>query len=279
MSHPGTLDSYGYAAGSPVTAKDPTGLLRDCECGYQKTDPYVQRKRAAEEAQALSPDERKSILENFRGSGDPARAVTGGRAEIEGLIVFTAWEIRSGRIAERGGGSRWWRTVNGSMLLDLRTAGGLLERGVTTSRDAAVQAWLDYAAKSTGSDAAQRAMWTAHQLSLHKGIASAGRYLGGETSAEKDFIGSVVENVDMAAIANFPSGGVGASFMDVFISGADSAAGMAIGIEPAYPAAYPASSGTQWSGDPQAYGYSFTDYALLTTMNLIGVNGSLWAPG
>ena len=87
-------------------------------------------------------------------------------------VDFLGWEIAFHRISRRG--SAWWETVNGMM------AEGALQ---TAMRDLkshrrpqtkAVADWIAYAkAAQTGKGDAERLFWTAHQTSLHEGVAFA----------------------------------------------------------------------------------------------------------
>lgn len=147
-------------------------------------------------ALALEPGERKEIVEAFftahPGGGDGPLGL--GRAVAD----FVDWEIRSGRIADAGGGSAWWRLVNGGMVLDLRDAAAVGADGA--SADGAVGSWIAYI-RCDGTGAAQELMWTAHQASLHAALDVADRaaLLADERQPEREFARLVVEVVDRTA--------------------------------------------------------------------------------
>ena len=138
---------------------------------------------------ALTPAERRTIVEGFfalhPGPGEGRFGL--GRA----LLDFQAWEITSGRIADDGG-SDWWRGVNGLMVLDIAAASeGAKERE-------GARAWRLYA----GADGdAQRAVWEAHQRSLHTALHVCRGLLERETAAEQEFAGIVIDVVDRTALA------------------------------------------------------------------------------
>jgi len=139
---------------------------------------------------ALTPGERRRIVEEFF-SVHPG----GGRERFglgQAVLDFQGWEIASGRIAEDGG-SAWWRGVNGLMVLDIADA-----RGEPANATDAVKAWRAYA--SIG-EAAQRALWEAHQRSLHAALRVCGPLLEREPAAERAFAEIVIDIVDRTALA------------------------------------------------------------------------------
>ena len=176
-------------------------------------------------ALALEPGERTAIVEAFFGAhpggGDGPLGL--GRA----IADFVDWEIHSGRITEDGGGSPWWRVVNGGMILDLRDAAAELagescgDSSNVESDGAPVATWVAYARCGTappgivdasgsgggdsphdgGSSTAQARMWAAHQASLHAALEAAdgAALLVGESPAEREFAGFVVAVVDATA--------------------------------------------------------------------------------
>ena len=140
------------------------------------------------------------------------------------VLDFVQWELRSGRIADTGG-SGWWRTVNGCMIIDLRAAMVALALGDTDHPSDAVAAWTDYVA-APRSDA-QQMLWRAHQASIARGLAVAAPLLANEDPAEREFACVVVEIVSDAAAANLATGD----------------ASLASLTERVYPAHYPATQG------------------------------------
>jgi hypothetical protein len=104
------------------------------------------------------------------------------------LVDFQDWEISSGRLSD-GGGSPWWSAVNGRLISDLEDAAA----GVPGP-------WADYAS-CDGSDpeAAQAALWLAHQHSIDAGALAAAELLQSEPEVEREFAGIALAIVDMAA--------------------------------------------------------------------------------
>ncbi len=214
----------------------------------------------------LSPSDRLQLLNTFFGFEDPIRMFMRDGVEGAGLVVFTAWEITSGRITgDRDDGSAWWRAVNGLMLLDMQATDRSLATGTTTS-DPAVQAWIDYRAAPSWSPEAQQALWKAHQVSLHEAIDASADLLAEESALERAFIGIVVENVDISALYNYPSTPLGAAGMDIYLSNV-----------------YPDYLATQQSGPALAFAHvapfltdSLEEYSQLKVNNLIGLTSDLW---
>ncbi len=175
-------------------------------------------------ALSLSPAERVETVALFFTAhpGGGAGPLGLGRAVAD----FVDWEIGSGRIADDGRGSPWWRVVNGGMILDLRDAlTGMLARGGDGSTGARgdggkagssspaehgpVAAWIAYARGTASLDGgpgdaarAQALMWDAHQASLHAALESAdtAALLAEERPAEQEFARLVVEIVDATAL-------------------------------------------------------------------------------
>lgn len=112
------------------------------------------------------------------------------------ILDFQDWEIQSGRIAEDGRGSPWWRAVNGLFVLDMA------EAMTGSSATCAADAWRGYA---LGLGASQAALWEAHQRSLHSAIDSCDELFKLEPPAEQAFARIVVEVVDRTALANRPT--------------------------------------------------------------------------
>ena len=140
-------------------------------------------------AMALLPSERRAIVEGFfsvhPGAGE-------GRFGLgQAILDFQIWEVESERITE-GGGSAWWRTVNGLMVLDIADA-----HQDSASDMTSVRAWQTYAlGQGTQSD-----LWEAHQRSLHTAVRCCGALLERETAAERAFAGVVIDIVDRTALA------------------------------------------------------------------------------
>lgn len=201
-----------------------------------------------------------------------------GTPEVSGLLVFTLWEIQSGRIVGDTDGSDWWRAVNGSMMIDILRADRLLRRegGSARSSDPRVQAWIDYHHSPSGTSSAQEALWRAHQRSLHWAIDCYDNLLGQEEGAEQQFISTVVENVDLSSIIGFPSDGIGAAGMGNFLNGVPSPMGWI------WDAAYPDYGDVTYANaNPSLADLLLMDpiaHAYLTGANIIGLDsGWYWA--
>lgn len=118
-------------------------------------------------------------------------------------VDFLGWEIASHRISRRG--SAWWETVNGMMAEDLQTAMRDL-KSHRRPQTKAVADWIAYAkAAQTGKGDAERLFWTAHQTSLHEGVAFASPHLPPPGSNEREFIQLALQLVDLAAVGDKPS--------------------------------------------------------------------------
>ena len=109
------------------------------------------------------------------------------------IVDFQVWEVASGRIPANSGGSGWWRAVNGMMVLDIAAAA----QGATGPTPA-IRAWVDYITAAEP----QRALWEAHQHSLHAGIRASGALLAVEPEAERRFAAIVIDVVDRTALAH-----------------------------------------------------------------------------
>jgi hypothetical protein len=151
--------------------------------------PTAAAERLAE-AIALTPAARMETVEAFFAANphSPEGPFGPGRA----ILDFQAWEVASGRITPNGGGSDWWRAVNGMMVLDIAAAAtGQI------SISPSVRAWLAYPA----SGEPQRALWEAHQRSLHAGVRACPKLLAAETVAEQQFAAIVIDVVDRTALS------------------------------------------------------------------------------
>jgi hypothetical protein len=152
-------------------------------------------------AQALNLriDERFRIARRFFQQYDGERGAP--------ILDFMSWEESSGRLDPNKPETRWWRTTNGEMMLDMQEADRLLESDQTRSDKPGVEKWIEYAqaVKKDQEDAdVDNAWWGAHQVSLHEGIHMAqGYYRALEVTrpGEARFAETVVEDVDAAAIA------------------------------------------------------------------------------
>lgn len=126
------------------------------------------------------------------------------------LLQFQQWLDRSGRLAPAGG-SGWWKAIDGSMLLDMDAAARMLvaRRTQANSPDAAVQGWLEFARTGTGPTVPrterQRMLWTAHQRSIHAGIAANRDIFATESRRERVFIANTMKSLDTVALANWPT--------------------------------------------------------------------------
>ncbi|HEY4928670.1 MAG TPA: hypothetical protein VIH95_05925 [Acidimicrobiales bacterium] len=152
-----------------------------------------------EEAISLSTEERRAAFERFfdahPGGSRPAPGY--GRA----LIDFLAWEVDSGRVVG-GGGSVWWKAVNGSLALDLRDA--LDSSGETqSSTRPAVAAWTAYASAPSGEE--QRTLWQAHDRSIARGVVGAAALLEDEEPAEQSFSRLVLRVLHRATETSEPT--------------------------------------------------------------------------
>ena len=277
LSQPASIDAYGYGHGSPVTMKDPTGLnaCTTIECLYAGGGFLGSPSPSSggggsnyQQSQSLSGGDRKAIVKNFAG-------VASGTDELAGLTHFLNWEVDSGRIA----GSAWWRAANGRMMLDMRAATQAIRDvgiGRASSSSPTVQAWIScaQAASSGASNSTQvERFWSAHQMSLHKGIRDPDSMmvLGAETLDEQDFIETVVDNVDAAAAFGDDPGGIGGASMYAYLNG------IPLIYSPSYPQSYPAGPG---AGDASTIGFyaTNTDEAVML-VGIFGVNTQLWTPG
>jgi hypothetical protein len=195
---PGQAASSGQSGGQPAV-QVPNGACAD------RQSQWGQRCAAALD---LTPDERFAIAQSFFSSfpgGD-----TSGPGYGQALLDFMTWEYKSGRWNPNDPNSKWWRVSNGEMVLDMGNAQRLLEQGQTHSDVPGVQKWIDYAltarkGSNASSNEVQSALWTAHQTSLHEGIHMASNYYSELTKkhpGEAMFAGTVVEDVDVAAIHN-----------------------------------------------------------------------------
>ncbi len=168
-------------------------------------------------ALALTAAERRDVVAGFFAASPAVRDL--GRAVLD----FVDWQIRSGRIAEHGGGSAWWRFVNGHLVLDLRDATASYARPIDprgthgdsnggedrTDRDADERAarWVRFAT-CDGSDPAraQALLWDAHQVSLHAALERAEPLLAAEPPGERWFARTAVAMVDRAAATGQATG-------------------------------------------------------------------------
>lgn len=203
---------YHYANNSPITCTDPSGL-RPTDCSLTA------------EAAALDANERLEILDGLS-FVQPASLYSAHDDQLDGLRVFTQWEIQSGRIASEGSpdsDSLWWRQVNGSMMLDIQAATAAIQAGGSAARasNPRVQAWIDYRLSlgRTDPSVSQRKLWEAHQKSLYAGIECSWDAYYAEAENERILIDGVLANVGASAFGNFPSGGVGSQGMAIFLNG------------------------------------------------------------
>ena len=144
----------------------------------------------------VTVEERREIVELFFLS-HPGQGRVGlglGRA----MADFVEWQASSGRLDEASG-SAWWRAVNASFVLDLRTALAADPDGVAS---AATTAWSAY---MTATGDPQRALWTAHQVSLTSAVHAAARLLEREPAEERLFAQIVLAVVARSAAEGVPT--------------------------------------------------------------------------
>lgn len=143
-------------------------------------------------ARDLTVAERREIMSSFFGRrpGDGGAGPGLGRA----LIDFQEWEVSSGRIAGAGG-SAWWATVNGILLLDMSES--------SDSGSAGDDPWELYGRADP--DEAQARLWEAHQWSIERGVAAAEALLADETGPEQRFIALALEMVGRSAEIGYPT--------------------------------------------------------------------------
>lgn len=159
------------------------------QCMRPGSTPAVAAERLSE-AIALTPAARMEAVEAFFAAHP--RSAEGPFGLGRAILDFQAWEIASGRIPANSGGSGWWRAVNGMMVLDIAAAA---QRA--TGPTPAIRAWVDY----TTAAEPQRALWEAHQRSLHAGIHACAGLLAAETGAERQFAAIVIDVVDRTALS------------------------------------------------------------------------------
>jgi len=165
------------------------------DAGPPRVPEIAPRARAA---LLLSASTRTQIACGFFARHPHGSAPLGlGRAVVD----FVDWERRSGRLADEGG-SRWWRCINGVMMLDLRAAARAIAHG-RAARGAAA-AWVTYADGEIRG--AQVRLWAAHQASLAVGLEHAAPMLAAEPAAEREFAAIVVAIVERVAAGHAPTG-------------------------------------------------------------------------
>jgi hypothetical protein len=134
-------------------------------------------------------DRRQAFAAFFTAHPGPGRTGLGlGTA----LSDFLEWEVTSGRVADGPSGSRWWKAVNGLMVLDVVD--------VTVGADAeltgAARAWASYVGAAVGDD--QAALWQAHQASMAAATSAARSLLDAEPADEVAFIAIVLDVLERA---------------------------------------------------------------------------------
>ena len=233
---------YSYAADEPTLLTDPSGLFAmppeqstvdaftttsavDSLADTPPTLSCVPCRRS--QALSLSVGQRTGILRSFFYDFPGKSTGKEGLGYGHAVVDFLRWEIGSGRVSN-GAGSGWWKLVNGLLALDVQDAHRALKRGTKRVADSRIQSWVAYAIYGGSSSASeQRLLWTAHQRSLHCGIALGwAPWFGAESVTEQKFIDLGIRFVDLAALSNK--------------STASSEIGGFIGAE--YPGRYPAST-------------------------------------
>ena len=137
--------------------------------------------------------------------GDDVSVNTAGRSypELRGLQRFQRWLTESGRVKD-GAGSAWWSKVNGLLLLDMVEAAGLGQQDAIGCSEP-VRAWAAYWTNRTKGERT-RLFWEAHQCSLNEARRTVEGVLALEPPAERDFITMSLSSVEIAALANLPTG-------------------------------------------------------------------------
>jgi hypothetical protein len=143
----------------------------------------------AERAEGLPVAERVLVVERyFAAHPGPGREAPGyGRA----LLDVLSWQLRSGRVADTGG-SRWWRVVNGVLVLAL-----------SGDEPALAAPWRRY--EGAGTPHAQAAWWRAHDASIAAGTRLAAPLLAAEPEAERRFVARLLAVLDEATRHLAPS--------------------------------------------------------------------------
>ena len=165
-------------------------------------------------ARSLASDHRLAIVASLV-RGQHMAVNPGGRTyqELRGIHRYQRWLTESGRVADRGG-SDWWREVNGRMVLDMAEAANPGPEGAAAPSEP-VQAWTTYWTNRTRG-ARSRLCWDAHQCSLSEAARLADGLLGREPPAERDFIAMALSSVEIASLANLPTGRAGSRVVGGF---------------------------------------------------------------
>jgi hypothetical protein len=187
-----SANRYALASGKPT--------------GFIELDGHLTVRQRYIRGIRLNPTQREQIFNGF------FNVYTGTQAHYKrylgygrGLDQFLEWEIFSRRIVDGDLGSDWWEGVNGWMAQDMRDAQRLLKRGKRASANRPINYWMKYGIESrrkSSRDRQQRALWRAHQYSLHCGIALAAGDWISEPVREQKFIEQAIHGVDLAVIGN-----------------------------------------------------------------------------
>lgn len=164
-------------------------------------------------ARALSCAQRVQILAAERGQLALRAKVQPAHPEFLGLVSFETWLMDSGRVADRGG-SPWWRTVNGLLLMDIAESA---RSGGSADRAGPVHSWLLYR-NATSMVERREAWWAAHQHSLEVGRAAADSLLAGELPEEQAFIATSLGSVRLAGAAKLSTRRIGSWAISEFCS-------------------------------------------------------------
>lgn len=159
---------------------------------------------AANKHATLSSARRLAILASSAQGRDIA-VNTSGRSypELQGLHRFQRWLTESGRVTD-GEGSAWWSKVNGLLLLDMVESAALGQQDAVGCSEP-VRAWAAYWTNHTKGERT-RLCWEAHQCSLDEAGRTVEGVLALEPPAERDFITMALSSVEIAALANLPTG-------------------------------------------------------------------------
>lgn len=165
-------------------------------------------------ARTLASDDRLAIVASLV-RGQHMAVNPGGRTypELRGILRYQRWLTESGRVADRDG-SDWWREINGRMVLDMAEAANPGAE-CAAERSEPVEAWTTCWTNRTRG-ARTRLCWDAHQCSLSEAARLADGLLLRESAAEREFITMALASVEIASLANLPTGRAGSTVVGGF---------------------------------------------------------------